>query len=38
MYHSCEALKKVAGKMQGLISEGENPKAVWDTKVGLDLK
>lgn len=38
MYHSCEAVKKVAAKMQTLIGEGLNPKGVWDTKVGLDLK
>lgn len=38
MYHSCEAVKKVASRMQTLISEGHNPKYVWDTQVGLDLK
>jgi hypothetical protein len=38
MYHSCETVKKVALKMQTLISEGLNPKVVWDTQVGLELK
>lgn len=38
MYHSCEAVKKLAFKMQRLISEGLNPKVVWDTQVGLELK
>ena len=38
MYHSCEAVKKVALKMQTLISEGLNPKVVWDTQIGLELK
>ena len=38
LYHSCEAVKKVATKMQTLISDGQNAKEVWDTKAGLDLK
>jgi hypothetical protein len=38
MYHSCEAVKKVAVRIQTLIGEGSSPKLVWDTQVGLDLK
>jgi hypothetical protein len=33
IYYSCEAVKKVTLKMQKLISEGLNPKVVWDTQV-----
>jgi hypothetical protein len=38
LYHSCEATKRVALKLQTLIGNGENQKTAWDTMVGLDLK
>lgn len=37
LYHSCEALKKIATKMSEGIADGMNPKELWDTKAGLDL-
>ena len=37
MYHSCESVKKAAAKLTNGISEGTNPKEVWDTQAGLAL-
>ena len=37
LFHSCESLKKAANKLSNGISEGTNPKEVWDKKAGIAL-